>query len=403
MSISVFLLSILFALIQAGLSYLLLAFEPIAAAVAGCPSFLLFGGLMAVEMLLAFLLIILIGLMNVHCQAADFVRSYFGRTVALALISALGLGVLATGAEALYQIRPSGETDIPQGYVAVADDSAVIDSLLTPRRVVAYAPTASEIEQNVQSAGGNTDAPLRFSIQWNEPGLASVDDNDVDAHCESGGDHIFYGNKTGALTGGQLDVDIIEPSSLNAVAAVENIVFPDAGRISGRTLEFYIECYNYLNGTSGFRAEIEMGNQIFSYNYAEALTHKQQVPVATVTVDAAGGMTIVHHLDPIGVETTAAESDADASEEASSGFTFAVNSAVMRCVLLGVLAFLFKLICGVCIGKNNSNFLVHVAIALLSAVAASLAVEFGYAYGLPVWAILSIFWLLISTHIVSAK
>lgn len=403
MSISVLLLSVLFALIEAGLSYLCLAFEPISSILAGCPSFLIFGGIVAIGMLLSFLLIILIGFMNVHCQAADFVRDYFGKTIALALISTLVLGALATGAEALYQIRPSDASASREGYTRVEDSSAVLDTLFTPRHTASYVPVSSEIEQNVQNAGGNTDAPLRFSIQWNEPTFATADNNDVDAHCQSDNEHIFFSNKIGRFTGGTLDVDIINPTVRGRIAAVENIVFPDADRLPGRTFQFYIECYSYRNGTSGFRAEIEMGDQIFSYDYPETLSYKQQVPVADVTVDAAGNMSIVHHLNCVNVETVAAAEEVATAEADVSRPAFAVNSAVVRCVLLGILAFLFKLICSVCIGKNNRNFLVHVVISLLIAVAAALVVEFGYSFGLPVWAILCAFWLLLTTQFVSAK
>lgn len=400
MSISILLFSVFFALVEAGLSYLFLAFEPVASVLAGCPSFLLFGGIFAIGMLLTFLLIILIGFLNVPCRAADFVRDHFGRTIALALLSTLTVGALAIGAEAVYHIRPSAESQVPEGYVLVEDDNPIKDTLITPRHAVEYVPDVSEIEQNVQNAGGNVDAPLRFSIQWNEPELTTNDDNDVDAHCEVLNDHIYFSNKEGSMTGGKLDVDIINP--VNGRAAVENIMFTDETRLTGKTFKFYIVCYSFRNGTSGFRAEIEMGNEIFSYDYPTTLFDDQKVPVADVTVDAAGNMTIQHHLNVVNVETSP-NAEAENAAEENSGFIFTINSALVRCLMLGLLVFVFRLIGSVCIGMNNRPFVTYLVSSLIIAVLNAVLVEFGYAYGMPIWAVLCAFWLLLTTQTVFTK
>lgn len=138
----------------------------------------------------------------------------------------------------------------------------------------------SNIRENVKSAGGNVNGVMRFSIQWNDE---DYNPNDFDAHCKiSNGSHIYFENKYDRITHGRLDVDIINPSS--GVPAVENIVWTDKEYIKDCVYHMFVHCYSNNGGKSGFKAEIEINGEIYSYNYNKPLRYGETVDVADVLV-----------------------------------------------------------------------------------------------------------------------
>lgn len=156
--------------------------------------------------------------------------------------------------------------------------------------------TDSDIRENVKNAGGKVDGVLRFSIQWND--IDGRDNNDLDAHCIEVcqyGRHIYFMNKVSNATGGNLDVDIMEPKGR---VAVENITFPEKRRMRSGDYNFYVHCFANRGGTSGFRAEIEFDGQIYHYDYSKPLRQGEGVTVAIVTLDNAGRFSIEHALPP---------------------------------------------------------------------------------------------------------
>lgn len=153
--------------------------------------------------------------------------------------------------------------------------------------------TDSDMKQNVKAAGGNVDGVLRFSIQWNEDGH---DNHDLDAHCiEPNGNEIFFGNcrkPDMSSSGGQLDVDIINP---RGKVAVENITWQDLSRMKPGTYRFFVHQYSGAV-RHGFRAEVEFNGEICSFDYDKSMRTGQDVPVAEVTLDINGNFTIKESL-----------------------------------------------------------------------------------------------------------
>ena len=147
--------------------------------------------------------------------------------------------------------------------------------------------STSLIKQNVNKFGGKTEGALRFSIMWNEDGRSICD---LDAHCYihnlSGKNlnHIYYADKQNCL-----DVDMINPREVG----VENIIFNTSYNLNSKKYIFKI--VNFNGGrNSGFKAEIEFNNQLFSYELNKELTG--DIHIATVEVGADGKMSIYHNL-----------------------------------------------------------------------------------------------------------
>lgn len=140
--------------------------------------------------------------------------------------------------------------------------------------------TDSSMRDNVKSAGGSVDGVLRFSIQWND---TERNPNDFDAHCtEPDGFDICFYKKNSAKTGGSLDVDIINP--IPNKPAVENITWGNKSKMADGKYQFYVHNYSNKGGRDGFKAEIEFGGEIFSFEYNKELRTDAKVPVATVTL-----------------------------------------------------------------------------------------------------------------------
>ena len=103
-------------------------------------------------------------------------------------------------------------------YVDLKNETSDLESLMNKKVFKNY--SSSDVKQNTQDYGGNVNAVLRFSIQWND--IGKWDKNDLDAHCiEPNNFEIMYNNKIDNLTGGNLDVDIVNPEQ--GVVACENI------------------------------------------------------------------------------------------------------------------------------------------------------------------------------------
>ncbi len=159
----------------------------------------------------------------------------------------------------------------------------------------------SQIKEAVKSQGGKVDGVLRFSIMWAED---DIDNSDLDAHCkESNGNEIYFANSVSSYTGGNLDIDIIQPQDhkrRTKKEVVENITYPSLGKMKDGVYKFFVHQFNARN-SKGFKAEIEYNGEVYNYEYNKSVTGN--INVAEVTLKN-GVLTIKHILpatDGVGV------------------------------------------------------------------------------------------------------
>lgn len=151
----------------------------------------------------------------------------------------------------------------------------------------------SEIKSAVKNAGGKVDGVLRFSIAWNYNGKDILD---FDAHAlEPNGTQIYYGSYKGkgnqTTMSGMLDVDMIRPTH----EGVENIVWSNLKKMQDGVYKFWIKNFDG-NANTGFKAEVEFNEEIYTYEFNKPVSSKQDVQIAEVTLK--GGCFTIKHLLP---------------------------------------------------------------------------------------------------------
>jgi hypothetical protein len=156
----------------------------------------------------------------------------------------------------------------------------------------------SLIKDSVKQQGGKVDGVLRFSIMWSEKD--SVDNSDLDAHCiEPSGNTIYYSSPSSRLTGGNLDIDITNPSNHKRGKnkdVVENITYPSIVKMKDGNYQFLVHQFS-ANNSKGFKAEIEFDGKIYSYEYNKPVKKSAKISVATVSLKDSK-FTIKHHIEP---------------------------------------------------------------------------------------------------------
>ncbi|AGH32128.1 hypothetical protein VPHG_00061 [Vibrio phage 11895-B1] len=169
----------------------------------------------------------------------------------------------------------------------------------------------SDLRTKVKSLGGRVDGVLRFSHTWNYDGNnqslmdlhvflprhGKFDFKDKEVHDRYGNDERVGWNRRNHLrSGGVQDVDFTSPP-LKKVP-VENITFPSMNKLDEGKYVFKIHNWQLRTpNKSGFKAEIELNGETFTYEYSKPLAHKEWITVAEATLKN-GVFEIKHHLKP---------------------------------------------------------------------------------------------------------
>lgn len=169
----------------------------------------------------------------------------------------------------------------------------------------------SSMRRAVVARGGRVDGVFRFTHQWNyRERNASLMDLHVfmpgsnqprktNIHDDYGNDQrVGWNNRNHHGSGGKQDVDYTAPAPEGYVP-VENVTFPDLSRMPDGDYVCRIHNWNLREPTKGgFKAELEVGGQLYEYEFIRPLKHKEWVDVATARKKGSE-WTVEHHL-PVG-------------------------------------------------------------------------------------------------------
>ncbi len=156
----------------------------------------------------------------------------------------------------------------------------------------------SQIKEEVISKGGNVTGVLRFSMIWND--ADGSDNSDLDAWCSQPNkeligystsfrkDRGMHGNISSC--NGQLDLDNTNP---NGKLAVENIYFGSTSKMKDGVYKFWVHQFR-AEKSKGFKCEIEMNGEIYTYEYNKPVSGK--INVAEVTLK--NGLFHIDHSIP---------------------------------------------------------------------------------------------------------
>lgn len=132
----------------------------------------------------------------------------------------------------------------------------------------------SQIKENVKAVGGKITGILRCSLQWNDKDTIGI--IDFDLHCKTPFKEIYYGEKKDTKSGGWLDVDMINPTTVG----IENITWQN--KLPDGVYKFFVKNFSGHTNHKGFKAEIEFDGNVFTYHCTEVFKGNKEI--ATITV-----------------------------------------------------------------------------------------------------------------------
>lgn len=397
MSFSVLLLSVVFALIEAGLAWVMLAFHPVAAAVAGTPTWLLMSGIFALGMILSFIVIIVIGSLGIGNRAASFVRGHLGRTLALGLLATLMVSGLSLGGEALYQAPPfEGKPAAPQ----IADICFVLDYSSSMDYNAAEANMKDAFEQVIQNLpDGQQVCVVGYSSDASTlQGWTKLDAGSKQSVIAAVRNRSANGGTNFGAALQEADKRVLEAVNAGRPCAVVMLSdgecpIGDVKDVAPALTKNGIPVFTMLTSD---KAGLDTSSL---QKIADQTGGQMTFSALDVTSLATNIGMVIKQIAPVEEEDHIPDT---LLTERNKGREGIINATALRIVILFLIAFAFKLTCVICVGDNH-RFLGHFLHAFFIAALAAAAVEFGYVMGLPVFVVLLIFWLLMMGQIVLAR
>lgn len=175
--------------------------------------------------------------------------------------------------------------------------------------------TDSFMRKAVQERGGSVNGWLRFTHSWNHDGMnnslmdlhvfspknkrhtARKGEEIHDSYGETHGARVGWNHRKDTTLGGVQDVDYTSHAPKDYIP-VENITFDSLSKLPEGRWVFKVHNWDgtRTRNKSGFKAEIEINGDIYTYDHPKALKHKEWITVATIDLKADGTYTIEHYV-----------------------------------------------------------------------------------------------------------
>lgn len=148
---------------------------------------------------------------------------------------------------------------------------------------------ADSIKERVKRAGGNVAGDFRASLAW-------FNHDDLDLHLEHPGGHIYFAQKVDYVSHGALDVDMNAGSGTSRTP-VENIVFPDRGRMEPGEYRLSVHQFCKRETTDGgFDVEMEFDGVVHSFSYGKPVKQEERILVCKFDFTQKDGLVIRESL-----------------------------------------------------------------------------------------------------------
>lgn len=144
---------------------------------------------------------------------------------------------------------------------------------------------ADSIKERVKRAGGNVTGDFRASLAW-------FNHDDLDLHLEHPGGHIYFAQKVDYASHGALDVDMNAGSGTSRTP-VENIVFPDRGRM--KLGEYRVTVHQFCKRETtevGFEVEMEFDGVVHNFSYGKPVKQDERILVCKFDFTQKDGLVI---------------------------------------------------------------------------------------------------------------
>lgn len=151
------------------------------------------------------------------------------------------------------------------------------------------------VKERVKAAGGNVEGDLCCRLAW-----SNFDDLDLrmeEVPYRGTKNLVYFGNRNRVSpNGGQLDVDMNNGYGKTR-EPVENIVYPDAKKMSPGTYTLEVNQYSKReNKDIGFTVDIDLLGTVHSFDYPHSLSTAQTVVVAVIEKAPDGTMKVISKL-----------------------------------------------------------------------------------------------------------
>ncbi|MDX1532588.1 MAG: hypothetical protein R3230_00055 [Nitrosopumilaceae archaeon] len=143
------------------------------------------------------------------------------------------------------------------------------------------------IKERVKSAGGQVEADVRASLAW-----SNYDDLDIHV-IEPDGNEIYYGNRTGGISGGELDVDM-NAGARRSRTPVENIFWKDQRRMQPGIYTVFVDQYSKREKSDvGFEVQFAYNGGSETFFYPKDVKSNENIKVLDFKYTKNGDIEIV--------------------------------------------------------------------------------------------------------------